>query len=90
MTLEQQLAKLAELGLQLADGVHVDDLIYSFDREDFERQPFDLVLFALGIEVEREPWRRAVCERVWNFDTGCIESSSVMVINSIAKTTARR
>jgi hypothetical protein len=75
VTLEQQLAKLAELGLRLDDGVTVDDLVYSFDREDYEQRPFDLILFVLGIEAEREPWGRPVCSRVWNFDTECIGST---------------
>jgi hypothetical protein len=75
MTLEQQLAKLAELGLKLDDGVTIDDILYSFDRKDFEEQPFDLILFVLGIEVERAPWGRSVCSRVWNFDTECITST---------------
>lgn len=72
MKLEQQLAKLAALGLKLDDGITVDDLLYSFDRKDYEERPFDLILFALGIEVEREPWDRSVCSRVWNFDTESI------------------
>ncbi len=63
MTLEQQLAKLASLGLKLDDGVTIDDLLHSFDREHFEEPPFDLILFALGIEVERRPWGRPVCSR---------------------------
>jgi hypothetical protein len=45
--LEQQLAKLAELGLKLNDGVTVDDLIYSWKREAYEERPFDLILFVL-------------------------------------------
>jgi hypothetical protein len=72
MTLEQQLAKLAELGLKLDDGITVDDILYSFDREDYEKRPFALILFVLGIEVERAPTGRSVCSRVWNFDTECI------------------
>ena len=72
MTLEQQLESLAELGLTLNDAVTVDDLIYSFGRESYEERPFDLILFMLGAEVEREPWGRSVCSRVWNFDTECI------------------
>ncbi|MGE0761463.1 MAG: hypothetical protein AB7O38_30900 [Pirellulaceae bacterium] len=75
MTLEQQLAKLAELGLTLNDGVTIDDILYSFDRKDYEERPFDLILFVLGIEVERAPWGRSVCSRVWNFDTECITST---------------
>jgi hypothetical protein len=75
MTLEQQLALLADLGLKLDSGVTVDDILYSFDRKDYEEEPFDLILFALGMEVEREPWGRAVCSRVWSFDTECISST---------------
>jgi hypothetical protein len=75
MTLEQQLAKLAELGLELDNGVTIDDVLFSFDRKDYEERPFDLILFVLGIEVERAPWGRSVCSRVWNFDTECITST---------------
>lgn len=75
VTLEEQLAHLAELGLKLDDGITIDDLLYSFDREEYEKQPFDLILFVLGIEVERAPWGRPVCLRVWNFDTECITST---------------
>jgi hypothetical protein len=72
VNLEQQLAALSSLGLPLADGVTVDDLLHSFDRREFEEKPYDLVLFALGSEVERQPWGRYVCPRAWNFDTECI------------------
>ena len=75
MKLEQQLAKLAELGLKLNDGVTVNDLIYSWKREAYEERPFDLILFVLGIEVERKPWGRPVCSHVWNFDTECIRAT---------------
>ncbi len=73
MTLEDQLAKLAELGLKPDEGITIDDMMYSFDRKEYEERPFDLILFALGIEVEREPWGRSMCSRVWNFDTECIQ-----------------
>ena len=72
MTLEEQLNKLAACGITLNEGVTVDDVLYSFGREAYEEKPFDLVLFILGAEVEREPWGRPFCSRVWNFDTECI------------------
>lgn len=75
MTLEQQLANLAALGLKLDEGISIDDILYSFDRKDYEEQPFDLILFVLGIEMERKPWGRSVCSRVWNFDAECITST---------------
>ena len=75
MTLEQQLEKLAELGIRLDDGISIDDLLYSFGRAEYEETPFKLILFVLGIEVERAPWGRSICSRVWNFDTECINST---------------
>lgn len=75
ITLEEQLDTLAELGLTLNDGVTIDDLLYSFPREEYEGEPFSLILFVLGGEVEREPWGRSVCDRVWNFDTECINGT---------------
>lgn len=75
MTLEEQLDALSKLGLALNDGVTVDDLLYSFDREEYENEPFNLILFVLGIEVEREPWDRSVCSRAWNLDMECIDGT---------------
>ncbi|REJ74428.1 MAG: hypothetical protein DWQ34_28750 [Planctomycetota bacterium] len=74
MTLEEQLERLSHLGLELNDGVSVEDLLESFDRESYERAPFDCVLFVLGSEAEREPWGRPICSRVWDFDCECIEN----------------
>lgn len=72
MTLEEQLERLAACGINLNDGVTIDDVLYSFDRDSYESKPFDLLMFILGAEVEREPWGRPFCSRVWNFDTECI------------------
>ena len=75
MKLEQQIAKLAELGFKLNEGITVGDLTREFDREEYETRPFDLILFFLGTEMEREDGWQPVCSRVWNFDTECIENS---------------
>jgi hypothetical protein len=75
MKLEQQLAKLAELGLVLNDGVTIDDLLYSYTRAEYEEEPFDVIFFMLGSEVERDPWGRSICSQVWNFDTECISQT---------------
>jgi hypothetical protein len=91
MQLEQQLAKLAELGLELDDGITIDDVLYSFGRDDFEQRPFDLILFVLGIEVERKPWGRLICSRVWNFDTECIGSTGdyVRIVKRLCQVAGR-
>ncbi|MBA3530968.1 MAG: hypothetical protein H0T73_03460 [Ardenticatenales bacterium] len=79
MRLEQQLDALAELGLALDEGITIDELLYSFPRAAQEQRPFDLILFVLGIKGERPPWGRAICSRVWNFDTECITATGAYV-----------
>lgn len=87
ITLERQLETLAQLGLPLNDGVTVDDLLYSWGREDYESKPYDTLLFMLGSEVEREPWGRNVCDRAWNFDVECIEDvgSYVTIVENLCR-----
>ena len=87
ITLEEQLAALEKLGFSLDTGVTIDDVLYSFSREDYEKQPFDLILFILGAEVEREPWGRPICSAVWNFDTECIGESGdyVNIVEHLCK-----
>lgn len=71
--IEDQLSTLQEFGFTLEPDVSLDDLLYSFGREALESEPFDLIFFAFGVEVEREPWGRRFCRRIWNFDYECIE-----------------
>ncbi|MEV4196024.1 hypothetical protein, partial [Streptomyces toxytricini] len=72
MELESQISRLAGLGLPLAAGRTVDDLLHSLPRDLFERRPYSLLLSVLGAEVEREPWGRPFCDRAWSFDTECV------------------
>lgn len=85
--LEEQLDALAQLGLRLNEGVTVDDLLYSWDREEYERQPFDTLLFTLGCEVERRPWGRHVSDNAWNFDVECIEDTGdyVAIVGNLCR-----
>lgn len=91
MTLEEQLAALAGLGLGLASDVGIEDLLCSYPREEYEREPFDLLLFMFGSEVEAEPWGRWFCERAWNFDTECIEGpgSYVEIASQLSRVAGR-
>ena len=75
MKLEAQLDKLAELGLVLNPEVTIDDLLYSSERAEFEKDPFNCLLFLFGAEVEREPYGRRICNQVWNFDLECIDGT---------------
>ncbi len=83
MTLEQQIKTLAELGFHLNEGVTIDDLLYSLPREEYEKRPFHLILFLYGGVVEREPWDKLICSKVWNFDMECIENNTGDYVNIV-------
>ena len=67
MQLEKQIQMLGGFGFALEPGVAVEDLLYSFDREGYEAEPFDLIFFIMGVEIEREPWGRRFCKRIWTY-----------------------
>lgn len=87
VTLEQQLETLAKLGIELNEGVTIDDLLRSWDRETYEKDPFGTIFFALGAELEGEPWGRNICDQVWNFDLECIEGedSYVTIVKNLCR-----
>jgi len=72
MKLEDQISRLAEVGITLNEGITVSQFLTSFDREKYEETPFDLILCVVGFELEEEPWGRYFSDRAWNFDVECI------------------
>lgn len=79
VTLEEQVRVLAELGLTLNEGVVIEDLLYNWQRKDFEEEPFNIIFFAYGSDIGREPWGRNVCDKVWNFDVEFIDGDGSYV-----------
>lgn len=74
MRLEDQLDILARCGISLLPGRTVDELLDSFEREQYEQEPFTLLLMMLGSEVETGPGAGArFSDAVWTLDTECIE-----------------
>jgi hypothetical protein len=72
VTIEQQVAILAEIGITVNDGVAVDDLIEFEDREKLELQPYAGLVESLGYEIERESFTPK-CNRLWMCDYERIE-----------------
>ena len=70
--LEQQLEALAAEGFSLRADRHLSDLLSAWSREDFEKEPYRLLLVALGGETESPPFE-PLCDDIWHFDTECIE-----------------
>lgn len=91
MTLEEQLAALEAIGIKLNEDATVDDLLYSFDRSEYEKQPFDALLFILGSEIERRPWGRYFSSVAWNFDAECIveDGDYVRIVKRLAELAGR-
>lgn len=89
--LEDQIAALADAGLVLAPGRTIEELLQSWAREDYENDPWNLLLFMYGSEVEAEPWGRVFCERGWNFDMECLEQAGdyARAFQSIVRITGR-
>ena len=87
MTLEQQIATLAEFGLHLNEDITIDDLLCYQSRETYEKSPFNHILFCYGNAVQREPWDQLVCSKVWNFDLECIEDPGdyVNIVQSLCR-----
>jgi hypothetical protein len=91
MKLEEQLARLRSVNICLNDGVTIDELLHTYDREEYEKEPFDALMFVLGIEVEREPWGRYFSNVACNLDMECIgdPGSYAAIIEALARLTER-
>lgn len=72
MTLEDRLATLAQCGIRMRPGRTIDELLVSCRRDEYESDPY-LLLVCLGGEVEQEPLGRRFCDTLWQFDAECIE-----------------
>lgn len=70
--LETQIAALSEAGLVMEPGRTIDELLTSWSRDQYESDPYGLLLFMYGNEVEAEPWGRYFFARGWNFDMECL------------------
>jgi hypothetical protein len=77
--LETQIENLAAAGLALNPGVTIEDLLHSFNRETYETEPYDAILFMYCSEIERQPWGRAFTSAGWNFDTECLDAKGSYV-----------
>ncbi|HWR16428.1 MAG TPA: hypothetical protein VN577_16515 [Terriglobales bacterium] len=71
ITIEDQLATLAECGIRLSPEFGVDNLLEFFPREKFELSKYAGLVITMGGE-----WKdgRPLSDNVWHLDTECIES----------------
>ena len=89
--LEKQIADFAAAGLTLAPGRTIDELLQTWSREEYEKDPYQCLLFTYAIEVEAEPWGRWFTDKGWNWDTECINEpgSYVEILRNIERLTGQ-
>jgi len=76
--LEEQIKVLEMCDIRLRPGITIDNLLYSFDREKYEKEPYVLLLTVMGGELEEEPFEY-ISKDIWHFDTECIEDHGYYV-----------
>lgn len=69
-TLEEQLQRLGDCGIGLAEECTVDDLLQLSSRSAIEKQPYLHLLYILGNEGAPASY---LSNDIWHFDTECIE-----------------
>ncbi|MBI1271216.1 hypothetical protein GC174_12355 [bacterium] len=73
LPLETQLENLSKFGIKLKQGLSVEDLLKSFDRDEYEANPYKLLLCVMGTSQEVEPYGD-FSDDVYHLDTECIEN----------------
>lgn len=72
VSLQDQLARMAELGITRNEGTKEEDLFTFHDREELEAKPYKALAETMGIDIEREPWT-PISDRLWMCDFERIE-----------------
>ncbi len=72
ITLEEQYKTVSLCGVKLRPGITVEHLLASSDRENYEEEPYSLLLTFMGRELETEPFEFASND-IWCLDMQSIE-----------------
>ena len=68
-----QLKKLEELGIKLNQGIEPSMLFEEFSEQEYQNDPYQLLLLAMGGEIYRDDEFHDVSNNIWHLDTECIE-----------------
>lgn len=74
VTIDEQLERLAAAGLRINAGVTHEDLTAFGSKSEIEKNPYEALFDALGIELEREPFT-PICDRLWMCDLERVEDN---------------
>lgn len=71
---KEQLRNLADCGIKLYTEFPPEILLEEWSEEDFEDEPYEMLLVAMGAENEFDEYgHQWLSDNVWHFDTECIE-----------------
>ena len=77
---EEQLQNLAVCGIKLRPQFSPEVLFEEWERKEFEREPYEMLLVALGNEKEIGTWQwTSLSNDIWHFDTECIEDHGAYI-----------
>lgn len=77
-TLEEKLDALSACGISMKPEFSIEDLLSSWDRSDYEKPGYDLVLAGLGMAQEQSPWPWR-SRNIWHIDFECIEDHGAYI-----------
>jgi len=89
ISLHEQIVRLAELGIKLNSGISIDSLLDEFSQEQFEKDPYQLLLISMGGEIFKDDHFYVASDQIWHLDTECIEDHGdyISIIERLKKMT---
>jgi hypothetical protein len=67
VSLDVQCATLAQCGIHLRPGITIEHLLAAFERAEYEAEPYDLLLVAMGNGLEAAS-EEPLCDNIWHCD----------------------
>lgn len=86
VSFEVQLKSFEKLGYKLNNGITNETFLESYDKADFEDEPWSLMYIIFGSTIEKEPWT-PITNDCWHFDAECIEDngSYIAILENIKR-----
>ncbi|MGG0174797.1 hypothetical protein [Gottfriedia acidiceleris] len=73
VSFSEQLCELLKIGIELNPNLNEELILAEYSEEEFEREPYLLLLIALGSELELN--ENYCSNEIWYLDTECIEDT---------------
>ncbi|PEC47716.1 hypothetical protein COJ46_04325 [Bacillus sp. AFS077874] len=75
VSFSEQLCELQKIGIELNSNLNEELILAEYSEEEFENEPYLLLLIALGSELELNENYNNCSNEIWYLDTECIEDT---------------